>query len=113
MQEVEAICGRIIIIDKGIIVANEEKSKIYSFLKKPRQIVRVEFDKAPETAMLKEFEMKGSVNHVIDNVYLIETEADEDLRPLIFQFAVKNGLTVLSLQKQEGNLEDVFRHLTS
>ena len=113
MQEVEAICGRIIIIDKGIIVANEEKSKIYSFLKKPRQIVRVEFDRAPDTAKLKEFEITGSVNHVIDNVYLIETEADEDIRPLIFQFAVKNGLTVLSLQKQESNLEDVFRHLTS
>jgi ABC-2 type transport system ATP-binding protein len=113
MQEVEAICGRIIIIDKGIIVANEEKSKIYSFLKKPRQIVRVEFDRAPDTAKLKEFELTGSVSHVIDNVYLIETEADEDIRPLIFQFAVKNGLTVLSLQKQESNLEDVFRHLTS
>lgn len=113
MQEVEAICGRIIIIDKGIIVANEEKSKIYSFLKKPRQVVKVEFDRAPDTAKLKEFEITGSVNHVIDNVYLIETQSDEDIRPLIFQFAVKNGLTVLSLQKQESNLEDVFRHLTS
>lgn len=113
MQEVEAICGRIIIIDKGVIVANEEKSKIYSFLRKPRQIVRVEFDRAPDTTILKELELKGSVNYVIDNVYLIETEADEDIRPLIFQFAVKNGLTVLSLQKHESNLEDVFRHLTS
>ena len=45
MQEVEAICDRVIIIDKGIIVANEEKSKIYSVIKRPRQVIQVEFDK--------------------------------------------------------------------
>ena len=45
MQEVEAICDRVIIIDKGIIVANEEKSNIYSIIKRPKQIVQVEFDK--------------------------------------------------------------------
>ncbi len=45
MQEVEAICDRVIIIDQGCIVANEEKSNIYSMLKQTRQIVRIEFDK--------------------------------------------------------------------
>ena len=45
MQEVEAICDRVIIIDKGIIVANEEKSNIYSMIKQPKQVVQVEFDK--------------------------------------------------------------------
>ena len=45
MQEVEAICDRVIIIDKGIIVADEEKSKIYSVIKQSRQIIQVEFDK--------------------------------------------------------------------
>ena len=45
MQEVEAICDRVIIIDKGVIVADEEKSNIYSMLKRTRQIVQVEFDK--------------------------------------------------------------------
>ena len=48
-----------------------------------------------------------------DNIYLIESEGDEDIRPSIFRFAVENNLTVLSLQKQESNLEEVFRHLTS
>ncbi len=45
MQEVEAICDRVIIIDKGIIVANEEKSNIYSKLQATKQIIQVEFDK--------------------------------------------------------------------
>ena len=45
MQEVEAICDRVIIIDKGIIVADEEKSNIYSKIKRPKQIIQVEFDK--------------------------------------------------------------------
>ena len=48
-----------------------------------------------------------------ENLWLIEAEGEEDIRPLIFTFAVKNNLTVLSLQKQESNLEEVFRHLTS
>ena len=45
MQEVEAICDRVIIIDKGVIVANEEKSNIYSIIKRSRQIIHIEFDK--------------------------------------------------------------------
>ena len=45
MQEVEAICDRVIIIDKGIIVANEDKSNIYSMLKQPNQVIQIEFDK--------------------------------------------------------------------
>jgi ABC-2 type transport system ATP-binding protein len=46
-------------------------------------------------------------------VWLIEAEGDEDIRPSIFNFAVKNNLTVLSLNKQENNLEEVFRQLTN
>jgi ABC-2 type transport system ATP-binding protein len=113
MQEVEAICDKVIIIDKGRIVANEEKEKIYSFIKNPHQVVRVEFDKAPEKGLLTEIESIGNISQVKDAVYLIEASGTSDIRPAIFQFAVKNGLTVLSLQQQEGNLEEVFRHLTT
>lgn len=113
MQEVEAICDRVIIIDKGRIVANEEKEKIYSFIKNPHQVVRVEFDKVPEKGLLTEIESIGNISQVKDAVYLIEASGTSDIRPAIFQFAVKNGLTVLSLQQQEGNLEEVFRYLTT
>jgi ABC-2 type transport system ATP-binding protein len=113
MQEVEAICDRVIIIDNGVIVADEEKKNIYSKIKKPRQIVQVEFDKEPGESALAGIENVKSVKNIKNYTWLIEADGEEDIRPLIFAFAVNNHLTVLSLQKQESNLEDVFRHLTT
>ena len=113
MQEVEAICDRVMIIDKGVIVADEEKSNIYSKMKKPRQVVHVEFDKNPVESDLAGIDNVKRVSHLKNNVWLVEAEGEEDIRPLIFLFAVQNKLTVLSLQKHENNLEEVFRHLTS
>jgi len=113
MQEVEAICGRIIIIDNGVIVADEEKSNIYSKFKRPRQVIRVEFDKETTDSSLKDILNVSSVKRVQNNLWLIEAEGDQDIRPAIFNFAVKNNLTVLSLNRQERNLEEVFRHLTN
>jgi ABC-2 type transport system ATP-binding protein len=112
MQEVEAICDRVIIIDKGVIVADEEKSRIYSMTSRHTQIVRVEFDKDPSASSLTEISNIKSAKKTSSNSWLIEAEGDEDIRPLLFNFAVKNNLTVLSMQKQENNLEEVFRQLT-
>ena len=113
MQEVEAICDRVIIIDKGIIVANEEKKNIYSKLKRTLQVVQVEFDRNPSESDLSKIPNVNSVHPLKDNLWLFESDSEEDIRPLIFSFAVQNKLTVLALQKQENNLEEVFRHLTS
>ena len=113
MQEVEAICDRVIIIDKGVIVANEEKSKIYSMVKSPRQIVHVEFDREVQNLSLSGITNVSTVRRGKNNLWIFEAEGDEDIRPALFAFAVKNNLTVLSLQKQENNLEEVFRHLTN
>jgi ABC-2 type transport system ATP-binding protein len=113
MQEVEAICDRVIIIDKGAIVANEEKGNIYSKLKRTLQSVQVEFDRIPSEADLNRIKNVKTVRCLKDNLWLVESDGEEDIRPLIFAFAVQNNLTVLSLQKQESNLEEVFRHLTS
>jgi ABC-2 type transport system ATP-binding protein len=113
MQEVEAICDRVIIIDKGIIVADEMKSNIYSKIKQKKQIIQVEFNTETAVSALEEIENVMSVKNVRNNVWLIEAEDEEDIRPLLFNFAVKNHLTVLSLNKQESNLEDVFRQLTN
>jgi len=112
MQEVEAICDRVIIIDKGVVVANEEKSKIYSVLKRPKQVIQVEFDRKISQLDLSKIENVSTSKLIKENIWLIEAEGSEDIRPAIFNFAVKNNLTVLSLQKLESNLEEVFRHLT-
>ena len=113
MQEVEAICDRVIIIDKGIIVANEPKSNIYSRLVQPKQIVQVEFDKDISEITLPEHDNIINVQKIKNNIWVIEAEGNVDIRPGLFNFAVRNGLTVLSLQKIESNLEEVFRHLTN
>jgi len=112
MQEVEAICERVIIIDKGVIVANEEKSRIYSILKGTKQTIQVEFDKDPGESLGK-IEGVENVRRLKGNIFHIESSGDTDIRPAIFRFAVDSQLTVLSLQKQESNLEEIFRHLTT
>ena len=113
MQEAEAICERVIIIDKGVIMANEEKSRIYDLIKRARQTIIVEFDRQADISELSEIPNISNVRLISNNTWQLEAESDEDIRPAIFSFAVSNKLTVLSLQKQKNNLEEVFRHITS
>jgi len=113
MQEVEAICDRVIIIDKGVGVANEDKSNIYSVIKKPKQVVEVEFDKNITEDQLSGIANISKILKNSDKIWIIESAEEEDIRPELFAFAVRNKLTVMSLQKKESNLEEVFRHLTN
>ena len=113
MQEVEAICNRVIIIDKGIIVADEEKKNIYSKISQAKQVILIEFDRDPDETLLNSIQFADSVKRVKTNTWIFEASGEEDIRPAIFAFAVSNNLTVLSLQKQENNLEEVFRILTN
>jgi ABC-2 type transport system ATP-binding protein len=113
MQEVEAICDRVIIIDKGVVVANEDKNNIYSVIRKPKQVIEVEFDKNITADQLSGIANITNIRTTDKNVWIIETAEEEDIRPVLFAFAVKNNLTVMSLQKKESNLEEVFRHLTN
>jgi ABC-2 type transport system ATP-binding protein len=113
MQEVEAICDRVIIIDNGIIVANEVKSNIYSMLRQPKQVIQIEFDKDISEIALPLNTNIRNIRKIKGNIWVIEAEGEDDIRPSLFNFAVSNGLTVLSLQKHENNLEEVFRHLTN
>jgi len=112
MQEVEAICDRILIIDKGIIVVDEKKSDIYTMIRRQRQIVHVEFDSDPDEAALVNIRGVSGVRHNRQGSWQIESDGEEDIRPALFEFAVNSKLTVLSLKKEENNLEEIFRQLT-
>jgi len=113
MQEVEAICDRIILIDRGIIVADEAKADIYSRISKPYQVINIEFDRDinPELflgiAGVEKADAAGAMR------WKIRSDGSSDIRPAIFSFAVNNQLTVLSMQEEKSNLEEVFRQLTS
>ncbi len=112
MQEVEAICDRIIIINKGKIVADDSIDSIYSHSKDQLITIIVEFDKTPDQKQLEKIELVDKVAKVDDNNWLIQSTSTEDIRPIIFNFAVKSDMAVLSMQKKEKSLEEVFQELT-
>lgn len=112
MQEAEAVCDRIIIISNGKIMADELKENIHAVTGKKRQVIRTEFDRPADQAELLSIRNVVSAKQVSGNQWIIEAEGTEDVRPLIFSFAVSNNLAVISLQKEESNLEEVFRLIT-
>ncbi|PLX11776.1 MAG: gliding motility-associated ABC transporter ATP-binding subunit GldA [Marinilabiliales bacterium] len=112
MQEVEAICDRIIIINKGKIVADDSIESIYTHAKDQYVTVVVEFDKEPEQTALEKIDLVDKVAKIDDKNWLIQSASAEDIRPHIFKFAVDSGLAVLSMQKKEKSLEEVFQELT-
>jgi len=112
MQEVEAICGRIIIINKGNIVADGPTSEIKALTSSSGQNVVVEFLESPSLELLKGIENVSNVNQLSANAFLIASSSNTDIRPTIFNFAKNNNLTLLTLQQKVLNLEDVFQSLT-
>jgi len=113
MQEVEAICSKIIVIDHGKVVADGTRETISSIVEDKREAIAVEFNKPVEEKMLLAIRGASSVIDEGSNNYIIISDGETDIRPAIFDFAVKNGFTVLNLTKKEGSLEDIFRKLTT
>ncbi len=111
MQEVEAICKRAIIINHGKIVADDATENLskHTFNK---VIITVEFDKSIDTANLKSITGVLKVRNVKDNIWEVETDNKNDLRPEITKFAASKGLSILTIFKEEEKLEKVFQELT-
>jgi len=110
MQEVEAVCSRAIIIDKGKIVADDTTSNL-SLKTSTTQIIKVEFNKPVKIDLIRSIKGIKGVSKNSNTVFEIQSEAG-DIREEIFQFAVKNDLAVLSMQEDKQGLEEVFRQLT-
>jgi ABC-2 type transport system ATP-binding protein len=112
MQEVEAVCNRVIIINNGQIVANDETAVIQNSQTLNKQVITVEFDKIITKEALLNITGIQQVVHIKDNNWQLEAHSADDVRPAIFQFAVENKLAILTLHREEQRLEDVFKHLT-
>jgi len=110
MQEVEAMCDRVIIINKGEIVADK---KLKELREGKDQIVVVEFDYRVEDAFLKNLPKVKSVVNTHDFVYEITFSTQEDMRSYVFDFAHDNQLKILQLNQKNASLESLFRELTS
>jgi ABC-2 type transport system ATP-binding protein len=111
MQEVEAVCNRIVIINKGKIVADGGIKEIKNGKLNRNQVVIAEFS-AP-VKMEKLLAVEGVQSAVLNgNNWEIESSGIQDIRPAVFQFAVENNLTLLTLNEKQQNLENVFHQLT-
>lgn len=111
MQEVEAICDKVIVIDNGKIVANKTTVEMHH-TDKDYQSVSVEFESKVSANLLKGIAGVVDVVCVKGNLWSIKAEQGKDIRPEIFKFAVKQNITVLSMNLEEQTLEETFHQLT-
>lgn len=111
MQEVEAVCGRVVIIDKGKIVKDDLTENIHKITSN-KETITVEFNTKVTQGMLSLIEGVVKADNIRGNIWEIETKSGIDIRTDIFNFAVKNNLVVISMQKEEKTLEEVFQQLT-
>lgn len=111
MQEVEAICDRVIIIHKGLIVANDMTQNIKNLTQKSNTYL-VEFDQAANVEQLKRIPNVEKVHKISSTQFKIESKDRADIRNQIFDYAVKSKLIVLTLQKEDLKLEDIFKQVT-
>jgi ABC-2 type transport system ATP-binding protein len=110
MQEVEAICDRVIIIDQGKIVTDKKLDKLVA--EEKEQIIEVEFDKAITNETLATLANLKTYQNNGDNLWLLTFNTEEDMRPNIFDFAQANGLKTLQISLKSKNLEQIFREKT-
>jgi ABC-2 type transport system ATP-binding protein len=112
MQEVQALCDRVIVINKGEIVADDLLSNLLT-PKGGSVAVIAEFGSTVETGLLSQLNGIAKVERLSQGIYRIEAEPAVDIRPAIFRFAADQNLSLLGLKQEENSLEAVFRELTS
>lgn len=110
MQEVEAICDRVIIINKGEIVLDK---KLADLKKNKQQIIEVEFDYRVEDVALQQLPKIDKVENSIGFVYQLYFNTEQDMRGKVFDFAHDNGLKILQLHQKNTTLEKLFTELTT
>lgn len=110
MQEVEAICDRVIIINNGQIVLDK---KLADLKKNKQQIIEVEFDYRVEDVALQQLPKIDKVENSIGFVYQLYFNTEQDMRGKVFDFAHDNGLKILQLHQKNTTLEKLFTELTT
>ena len=112
MQEVEAICSRVIIINKGIIVADDSTSQVLLNNADSKQDVLLELLEEVSPDNLAHIPGVFEVVSMKNNLWLLRSHDVEDIRPIIFRYCVKNSLTIITLKQKSRQMEEVFQALT-
>jgi len=111
MQEVEAICDRILIIDKGTIVTDKKLKN--NTIAITEQLIEVEFDSAIEAAILEQLPNLKETKKLGSHLWQLTFSTDQDMRPAVFDFATKNQLKTLQIVLKTKNIEELFREKTT
>ena len=109
LQEVEAMCDRVVILNKGTVVLNQT---LESLKNDDQQVVTVSFDYRVENVALQKIPHIKKIVNTFDFEYELTFETIEDMRPAVFDFAHDNGLKIISLQLKNEGLEKRFNNLT-
>ncbi|MDZ4750928.1 MAG: gliding motility-associated ABC transporter ATP-binding subunit GldA [Flavobacteriales bacterium] len=113
MQEVEAICSRTIIINKGNVVADKATSELRKGIDTQSYKLTVELNGAIDKRVFSGISGVSAVNSISNNLWEIEVHGDIDIRGEVSRLATEKGLLVLALGRKEQKLEDVFKDLTA
>jgi ABC-2 type transport system ATP-binding protein len=110
LQEVEAVCDRVIIVKKGKIVVDKLLKDIRI---KQSQVIEVTFDYKIEEQFIKRLPDLKSYKNNYDTTWFLTFDSDKDMRAVVFDFAQDNGLKILGLNTHNQNLENLFRESTN
>ncbi|MDA9235261.1 gliding motility-associated ABC transporter ATP-binding subunit GldA [Polaribacter sp.] len=110
MQEVEAVCDRVIIIKKGVVLIDKT---LVELQKNHQQIIKVIFNGKVNASQFQQLELLVSSKDLGKNTWELTFENEEDMRPKLFDFAQEKNITILELSSENKTLESLFTELTS
>ena len=111
LQEVEAICDRVIIINKGKIVADDQLRNLQQ-LNQNNHIVIVRFSEAVDQYLLENIRDVESIQNPEPGLYKLSTQNPDTVKKQLLELSLKHGFNIISLQSESQRLEEVFRSLT-
>jgi ABC-2 type transport system ATP-binding protein len=112
MQEVQALCDRVIIINLGKIVADDPIDRLQSRIS-GETVVLVRFDRDANPVSLKQVTGVQGLKRLAEGHYELSSNSSIDIRPALFQYAVEAGLSILELKQETLSIEQIFQQLTS
>ena len=110
MQEVEAVCDKVIIIKKGKILLDEQLSNLNQ---KKQQTIEVAFNSLIDKSVFQQLQDLKSAKNIGENIWQLTFTSEDDMRPKVFDFAQQNNLQILELSAKNKNLETLFREITA
>ena len=113
LSEAQQICDRVIIINKGKILAEDAPANLHSRLSNIRK-VSIRVTRHPETAvkLLKQISGLDNITSTEDGLIQYENQADQEARPQVARLLIENGFDLLELTPEVINLEDIYLKLT-